>query len=122
MNMQNHQTFTPTNAKEIDIFAGAALRKHRIAAGFSLQEIGDKVGLSYQQVQKYERASNRISLGKAQQFAQILNIDVTEFFPSHENRNDDGVDVRVLRLMKPLSNLPEKSFKAVQGLVKTLAA
>jgi transcriptional regulator with XRE-family HTH domain len=48
-------------AKQIDIEIGARLRVARKARGFSQTELGDSIGVTFQQIQKYERGANRIS-------------------------------------------------------------
>lgn len=59
---------------------GARLRKIRREAGLTQQDVAHALGLSFQQVQKYERGVNRISAGKIYQIAQFLKVDITEFF------------------------------------------
>ncbi len=54
-----------------------ALRKERL---LSLEAVASKLGLAYQQVQKYETGANRISCGRLMELAEILNVDVCEFF------------------------------------------
>jgi transcriptional regulator with XRE-family HTH domain len=54
--------------------------------GLSQQALGDEVCVSVQQIQKYEKANNRISSGKLYHFANFLNVPVTYFF--------EGIDVQ----------------------------
>ncbi|GIX16885.1 MAG: transcriptional regulator [Rhodothalassiaceae bacterium] len=68
-------------AKEIDAFVGRRIRERRLAAGITQQELAAALGLSYQQVQKYENGSNRISAGRLYVLARLLGADVTDFFP-----------------------------------------
>ena len=66
----------------IDTHAGRRLREIRKDRGISQQVLGEKLGLTFQQVQKYERGTNRISASKLWESAQILGVDVREFFPA----------------------------------------
>jgi len=59
---------------------GSKLRFHRIANGFTQQEIGERVGVTFQQVQKYERGANNISASMLYELAKVLNVPVTEFY------------------------------------------
>lgn len=64
----------------IDTVVGARLRLHRQMAGMSQSQLADAVGITFQQVQKYERAANRISASRLVQFANALNMPVSAFF------------------------------------------
>ncbi|EGE58913.1 hypothetical protein RHECNPAF_258003 [Rhizobium etli CNPAF512] len=56
------------------------MRTARLQAGYTQTALGDAVGVAYQQIQKYERGANRISLSRASQFASILRISVATLF------------------------------------------
>ena len=64
----------------IDVHVGARLRQRRILLGMSQTALGKAVGLSFQQVQKYENGGNRISSSRLFEFAKILNVPVSHFF------------------------------------------
>jgi len=65
---------------EIDILVGQRLRELRTLAGLSQTQIGDSTGLSFQQIQKYERGVNRISASKLYSLAAFLGIQVLDFY------------------------------------------
>ena len=48
--------------------------------GLSQTELGEKVGITFQQIQKYEKGSNRVSAGRLKQIAEILQVPVSFFF------------------------------------------
>lgn len=52
----------------------------RLLAGLSQEKLGDALGLTFQQVQKYEKGANRISASRLQQISSILNVPVSFFF------------------------------------------
>jgi len=64
----------------VDIHVGQQLRIRRIHSNLSQTELGQKVGLSYQQVQKYESGKNRISASMLYEIASGLNVPVGCFF------------------------------------------
>jgi transcriptional regulator with XRE-family HTH domain len=64
----------------IDKYVGNRLRMRRIMLGMSQTNLGDGLGLSFQQVQKYEKGTNRLSASKLQQCAGILQVPVEFFF------------------------------------------
>lgn len=68
----------------IDVVAGRNLRLARIHAGYSQERLADAVGLTFQQIQKYEAGTNRISISRAHEFTLILNISISDFFEDNE--------------------------------------
>lgn len=58
----------------VDVIAGRNLNIARTLAGYSQQRLGAEVGLSFQQIQKYENGKNRMSISRAWEFARILGI------------------------------------------------
>ena len=64
----------------IDIHVGKRLLAQRTLQGFTQGKLGDLVGLTYQQIQKYERGANRVSASKIYQLANHLGVGVTYFF------------------------------------------
>ncbi len=69
-----------TRIDDIDRHVSGRLRARRMMLGLSQQALGDEVCVSVQQIQKYEKANNRISSGKLYHFANFLNVPVTYFF------------------------------------------
>lgn len=63
-----------------DVHVGQRLRAARMLAGMSQERLGAEVGLSFQQIQKYEKGHNRIGASRMQQLAQALNIPPSYFF------------------------------------------
>lgn len=64
----------------IDRHVGSRVRMRRMLAGISQEKLGEALGLTFQQVQKYEKGSNRISASRLQQIAQMLDVPVSFFF------------------------------------------
>jgi len=64
----------------IDIHVGARLKLRRHLMGISQTQLGDAVGLTFQQVQKYERGSNRVGCSRLFEFSKILTVPISYFF------------------------------------------
>ncbi len=67
-------------AQKIDKVIGSNIRIHRLARKMSQTELGDQLGVSFQQVQKYENGTNRVGSGRLYQIAAILGVHVSTFF------------------------------------------
>ena len=63
-----------------DKHVGGRVRMRRMMLGMSQTELGNSIGLTFQQVQKYEKGTNRIGAGRLQQIARILKVPVGFFF------------------------------------------
>lgn len=64
----------------VDQHVGERIRRRRRALGLSQDTLADSLGLTFQQVQKYERGTNRVSASKLYQIAQTLQVTVSYFF------------------------------------------
>jgi transcriptional regulator with XRE-family HTH domain len=64
----------------VDIHVGTRMRQRRSLLGMSQATVGDAVSLTFQQIQKYERGSNRIGSSRLFEFAKVLDVPVSYFF------------------------------------------
>ena len=64
----------------IDVHVGSRVRLRRTLLGFSQEKLGDALGLTFQQVQKYERGANRIGSSRLYELSRILDVPVSFFF------------------------------------------
>ncbi len=76
-----------------DKHVGSRVRMRRMMLGMSQEKLGDALGLTFQQVQKYEKGTNRIGASRLQQISNILQVPVAFFFEGAPNspiagRND----------------------------------
>lgn len=67
-------------ANPIDVQVGNRVRIRRMLIGMSQERLGDLLGLTFQQVQKYEKGVNRIGAGRLYEIARILNVPVDFFY------------------------------------------
>lgn len=64
----------------VDVHVGTRLRQRRTLLGMSQTTLGTAVGLTFQQIQKYERGANRLSASRLFEFAKVLDVSVSYFF------------------------------------------
>jgi transcriptional regulator with XRE-family HTH domain len=64
----------------VDIHVGQKIRTRRNLLGLSQTELADAAGITFQQVQKYEKGSNRVGAGRLQQFSEALGVPPSYFF------------------------------------------
>src|SRR5436305_5326698 len=64
----------------IDSYVGSRVRMRRMMLGMSQEKLGDSLGLTFQQIQKYEKGTNRIGASRLQQISLILQVPVSFFF------------------------------------------
>ena len=70
----------PGKSSPVDVHVGARVRQRRTLLGMTQAMLGDALGLSFQQVQKYERGTHRISAGKLFRLSQVLDMPINYFF------------------------------------------
>ncbi len=75
----------------IDQMVGERIRELRVAQNMTLSELGSELGISHQQLQKYETGTNRLSAGMLASVAQTLRIPIAELF---DDPNAPGLDKR----------------------------
>jgi transcriptional regulator with XRE-family HTH domain len=83
----------------VDKHVGSRARMRRMMLGMSQEKLGDALGLTFQQVQKYEKGTNRISASRLQHLSQILQVTVPFFF--------EGAPGTAARLDEPPSYVNE---------------
>jgi transcriptional regulator with XRE-family HTH domain len=74
----------------IDKHVGSRVRMRRMMLAMSQEKLGDALGLTFQQVQKYEKGTNRIGASRLQQISNILQVPVAFFFEGAPDMNDGG--------------------------------
>ena len=76
--------FNARNANAFDDHVAKRIRMARKARGLSQTEFGAPLGISFQQIQKYESGKNRVSAGRLFEMANLLEVDVSYFFEGLE--------------------------------------
>jgi transcriptional regulator with XRE-family HTH domain len=95
-----------------------ALRLHR---GLSQYELGSALGVTFQQVQKYERGTNRITAGRLYRIAEVLDVPITFFFTGLENRRSESASIAIqfdflqtsaaVRLVRAYSQITDRGIR-----------
>jgi transcriptional regulator with XRE-family HTH domain len=86
----------------IDRHVGARVRMRRLLVSMSQERLGEALGITFQQIQKYEKGANRIGASRLQQIAKILGVPVEFFF--------DGAPSGDVGLVGGFGELPQPSF------------
>ena len=84
----------------IDKHVGARVRMRRMLIGMSQEKLGDALGLTFQQIQKYEKGANRISASRLQQISEALSTPLAYFFKGAP-ASDGAVARRICRRLAP---------------------
>jgi len=80
----------------VDQHVGSRVRLRRMLLGMSQERLGESMGLTFQQVQKYEKGVNRVGASRLFQISKILDVPVQFFFEEAPNIGGDGNPVRGL--------------------------
>ena len=74
----------PKAPNQVDAYVGNRVRLRRKILGLSQEKLGEALGITFQQVQKYEKGINRIGAGRLLDIAECLNVPISFFFPESE--------------------------------------
>jgi transcriptional regulator with XRE-family HTH domain len=74
-----------------DLEIGRRIRALRLERGLSQTELGNFLGVTFQQIQKYEKGSNRVAAARLQRVAEMLGVGIT-FFYNEAGQTDDGTE------------------------------
>lgn len=122
----------------VDVHVGGRVRLRRMMLGMSQDKLGEALGLTFQQVQKYEKGVNRIGASRIFDIAKILNVPIQFFYDDFDGRSgqsygfaesgDDGFmellhSPEGVQLCRHFAEIKDpKVRKRVLELVKTLAS
>ena len=111
----------------LDAMVGAKIRMFRINRGMSQTTLAERIGVSFQQVQKYEKGVNRIGASRLSQIASVLGVAVGELFdPSHDLAALDSPvhllsEPGALRVLKAYLRTNSRMRLAIARLVESIA-
>lgn len=120
----------------LDVHVGQRLRMRRGLAGLSQEKLAEAVGVSFQQIQKYENGSNRVGARRLFDLGQVLSVPVEWFFEgfagpvptgavAEQTQNlaeDTFTRKETIDLLKAYYQLPESVRKHVLAMVKSMKA
>jgi transcriptional regulator with XRE-family HTH domain len=112
-----------------DLELGKRIRLRRVELGISQSDLADKLGVSFQQVQKYEKGVNRVGASRLQQIATALDVPVTFFYES-QTREAKEVDSLLfldssfsLRLLRAYASVKNQAVqRQFVSLIESIAA
>lgn len=108
------------SAGKHDVELGMRIRLRRVEHKMSQQELGDKLGVSFQQVQKYEKGVNRVGAARLQQIANALAVPITFFYDTDGKHDSKGREVESLlfldssfslRLLRAYSKITDQNVQ-----------
>src|ERR1700693_3309351 len=109
-----------------DADVGRRIRDRRLERGMSQSELGSKIGVTFQQIQKYEKGVNRVGAGRLYQIAEVLSIPVSFFFGGNEGgrgTKEDSIDAgfrfletaRSIRIVSAYSRIEDHGIRRALG-------
>jgi transcriptional regulator with XRE-family HTH domain len=74
----------------VDTHVGSRVRLRRMMLGMSQEKLGEKLGITFQQIQKYEKGTNRVGASRLQHIATVLQVPVSFFFEDAPGHTGEG--------------------------------
>lgn len=111
-------------ARAIETEIGGKIRLRRNAVSMSQETLGAKIGVTFQQVQKYEKGTNRVSISRGLQIAKVLECKLTDFLPADHGGTSkisiafDRLDFKVA---EQFHRIDAKLRPGISNLITTLA-
>jgi transcriptional regulator with XRE-family HTH domain len=106
---------TPAGAPNpIDVHVGTRMRLRRTLLGLSQEKLGEMIGLTFQQVQKYERGANRVSCSRLFDLSRALDVPVSFFFDDMAAGTAEQSPVRMVKeppSEEPLAAEPDPALR-----------
>jgi transcriptional regulator with XRE-family HTH domain len=104
-------------ADQVDVRVGKRVRSYRLARGMSQTALGEKVGVTFQQIQKYESGANRIGSGRLKKIANVLGLSIVALFGEDESGGGSG-DKAVDKVLTEVLSQPDATrlMRAFDGI------
>ncbi|SOD99239.1 helix-turn-helix domain-containing protein [Caenispirillum bisanense] len=109
----------------LDRHVGRRVRLRRTLLGLTQQELGEQIGVTFQQIQKYERGTNRISASRLWEIARVLKVPVSFFFEDFREDDDaaheteeNAISTEELRLLVAFNRLNKKQQTAILAFLE----
>ncbi len=120
----------------VDVHVGKRIRHRRWMVGMTQQQLGEIVGIKFQQIQKYETGMNRVSASRLWDIAAALDVSISFFFEGLDASADDAVhqatsadklkgdllaDKEALELVRSYYAIPEQQRRRLFDLARALS-
>jgi len=117
----------------VDVHVGKRIRHRRWMIGVTQQQLGDQVGIKFQQIQKYETGMNRVSASRLWDIADALDVHVSFFFEGYAENEEPAAaaqsaqgdllaDKEALELVRSYYAIPENQRRKLFDLARVLSA
>lgn len=109
--------------RNIEKLIGTNLKVRRLAAGLSQGALGKKTGITFQQIQKYEKGVNRLSISRGLQIAAILKCEFSDFLPAKDGKATVAIDIDRLdfKVASNFHKIDAKLRPQLSALIDSLA-
>jgi transcriptional regulator with XRE-family HTH domain len=106
----------------VDTAIGARVRIIRLERNLSQSDLADGLGLSFQQIQKYEKGANRISSGRLHQIANILKVNVLDLIGSNSDEPFELVNSQIFKIDRKIMLIPEQHRGPLLAYISALVS
>ena len=117
----------------VDVYVGKRVRQRRWMVGMTQQQLAEKVGIKFQQIQKYETGMNRVSASRLWDISKSLGVPISFFFEGLNNKKDPEndansaipgdilADKEALELVRSYYSIPENQRRRLFELARVLS-
>ncbi|MBC7283305.1 helix-turn-helix transcriptional regulator [Hoeflea sp.] len=113
----------------VDIHVGKRIRHRRWMIGVTQQQLAEKVGIKFQQIQKYETGMNRVSASRLWDISEVLGVPIGFFFEGLDGKADKAADIgadiladkEALQLVRSYYAIPEAQRRRLFDLARVLS-
>lgn len=117
----------------VDVHVGKRIRHRRWLVGMTQQQLAERVGIKFQQIQKYETGANRVSASRLWDIADALDVEISFFFEGLETQNREREDAsesvpadilgdkEALDLVRSYYAIPENQRRRLFDLARVLS-
>lgn len=119
-------------AHPVDVHVGKRIRHRRWLVGMTQQQLAEKVGIKFQQIQKYETGANRVSASRLWDISETLDVPVSFFFEGLDEAQDGAIneeqlpadllgDKEAMELIRSYYAIPENQRRRLFELARVLS-
>ncbi len=116
----------------VDVYVGKRIRHRRWMVGMTQQQLGEAVGIKFQQIQKYETGMNRVSASRLWDISYAMDVPISFFFEGYEGENASALnedsalgdllaDKEALELVRSYYAIPETQRRRLFDLMRALS-
>ncbi len=108
--------------KDVDQYVARQLKALRLTMGLSQGQVAEELGVTFQQIQKYENGVNRISAGRTMQFAEMFDVSVLALFPDRlDYKPHEPIPPATVRLLRMINCINAKHYGELYVVLKAMA-